>query len=141
VPSKTLPQGMAAMLAFNYSGSIDTNADTMRDAMSDVRTFEITTAVRDAMVDDTPVRQGQTIGLLDDKLVEAGDDRDAVIDALFEHIPMNEYEIVTLYYGANTDEEQAQSLADRITTTYSHLDSVDVQHGGQPFYDFVISIE
>ena len=141
VPSKTLPQGMAAMLAFNYSGSIDTNADTMRDAMSNVRTFEITTAVRDAIVDDTPVREGQTIGLLDDKLVEAGDDRDAVIDALFEHVPMDEYEIVTLYYGANTDAHQAQALADRITSTYSHLDIVDVQHGGQPFYDFVISVE
>jgi hypothetical protein len=141
VPSRTLPQGMAAMLAFNYSAPLGTNADAMTGALANVRTFEITTAVRDAVVDDTPVREGQTIGLLDDKLVEAGDDRDAVIDALFGHIPMDEYEIVTLYYGAQVDEAQAQALADRIAGMYDHLDSVDVQHGGQPFYDFVISVE
>lgn len=141
VPSRTLPQGMAALLAFNYSAPLGTNADAMTSAMANVRTFEITTAVRDAVVDDTPVREGQTIGLLDDKLVEAGDDRAAVIDALFLHIPMDEYEIVTLYYGANVDEGQAQALAERITDTYTHLDGVDVQHGGQPFYDFVISVE
>lgn len=141
VPSKTLPQGMAAMLAFNYNASLDHNTEAMTRALGNVRTFEITTAVRDAIVDDKPVRAGQTIGLLDDQLVEAGDDRDTVIDNLLEHIDMEDYEIVTLYYGANVDEERAQALADRITQTYEHLDTVEVQHGGQPFYDFVISVE
>jgi DAK2 domain fusion protein YloV len=141
VPSKTLPQGMIAMLAFNYNADVDSNAEAMTRALGNVRTFEITTAVRDAIVDDKPVRAGQTIGLLDDNLVEAGDDRNAVIDALFQHVDMDEYEIVTLYYGANVDETRAQALADRIMHTYSHLDTVEVQHGGQPFYDFVISVE
>jgi DAK2 domain fusion protein YloV len=141
VPSKTLPQGMIAMLAFNYNAELDANAEAMTRALGNVRTFEITTAVRDAIMDDKPVRAGQTIGLLDDNLVEAGDDRDAVIDALFEHIDMDDYEIVTLYYGANVDEERAQALADRITNRYDYLDTVEVQHGGQPFYDFVISVE
>lgn len=140
VPSKTLPQGMAAMLSFNYNASLDDNAEAMTRALTNVRTFEITTAVRDAIVDDKPVRAGQTIGLLDDQLIEAGDDRDAVIDALFTHVDMDDYEIVTLYYGANVDEERAQALADRIASTYDHVE-VEVQHGGQPFYDFVISLE
>lgn len=140
VPSKTLPQGMNAMLSFNYTADIETNAGTMTRALDNVRTFEITTAVRDAIVDDKPVREGQTIGLLDDALVEAGDDRDAVIDALWEHIDMDEYELITLYYGANMDAPGAHTLAERITQRFTHLD-VEVQHGGQPFYDVVISVE
>jgi hypothetical protein len=87
------------------------------------------------------VRSGQTIGLLDGTLVEAGDDRDGVVDAMLGRVEMNEYEVVTIYYGATTNEEQAQALAERITERYSHLDTVEVQSGGQPFYDFIISAE
>jgi dihydroxyacetone kinase-like predicted kinase len=141
IPSKTVPQGMAAMLAFNYTGDLEDNATAMSKALRDIRTLEITTAVRDAIVDDKEVRSGQTIGLLDGTLVEAGDDRDGVVDAMLGRVEMNEYEVVTIYYGATTNEEQAQALAERITERYSHLDTVEVQSGGQPFYDFIISAE
>jgi uncharacterized protein len=141
IPSKTVPQGMAAMLAFNYSSALDDNAAAMTKALGNVRTLEITTAVRDALVDDKEVRSGQTIGLIDGKLVEAGDDRDVVIDALLDRVDMDEYEVVTIYYGATTGEDDAQTLADRITARYDHLDTVEVQPGGQPFYDFIISAE
>ncbi len=141
IPSKTVPQGMAAMLAFNYSAGLDENVEAMTNALTSVRTLEITTAVRDATVDGTAVRAGQTIGLLDDQLVEAGDDRDAVIDAMLDRVDMEDYEVVTIYYGADTTEEQAQALAARIVDRFEHLDTVEVQRGGQPFYDFIISAE
>ncbi len=141
IPSKTVPQGMVAMLAFNYTEDLEDNVAAMTKALGNVRTLEITTAVRDATVDDKAVRSGQTIGLLDGTLVEAGDDRDAVIDAMLERVDMDRYEVVTIYYGATTAEAQAQVLADRITERYSHLDTVEVQSGDQPFYDFIISAE
>ncbi len=141
IPSKTVPQGMAAMLAFNYIEDLEDNVNAMTRALQNVRTLEITTAVRDATVDDKEVRAGQTIGLLDGTLVEAGDDRDAVIDAMLERVDMDDYEIVTIYYGATTDEEQARTLGARIEQRYGHLDTVEIQSGGQPFYDFIISAE
>lgn len=141
IPSKTVPQGMAAMLAFNYTEDLDDNVSSMTSALQGIRTLEITTAVRDATVDDKEVRMGQTIGLLDGTLVEAGDDRDQVIDDMLERVDMDDYEILTIYYGATTTEEQAQTLAERITARYTHLDTVEVQCGGQPFYDFIISAE
>ncbi|HEX6293304.1 MAG TPA: DAK2 domain-containing protein [Herpetosiphonaceae bacterium] len=141
IPSKTVPQGMAALLAFNYTEELEANVESMSNALKSVRTLEITTAVRDATVDEKEVRMGQTIGLLDGTLVEAGDDRDQVIDAMLDRVDMEDYEVLTIYYGATTTEEQAQALAERITERYSHLDTVEVQCGGQPFYDFIISAE
>lgn len=141
IPTRTVPQGMIAMLAFNYTQDLDDNVTAMTNALKNVRTLEITTAVRDATVDEKEVRSGQTIGLLDGTLVEAGDERDVVIDAMLGHVDMDEYEVVTIYYGDTIDAGQAEALAERITGRYDHLDTVEVQHGGQPFYDFIISAE
>jgi dihydroxyacetone kinase-like predicted kinase len=141
VPSRTVPQGIAALLSLNYEQPFAWNVQAMTNALSNVRTIEITTAVRDATVDDTAVQAGQTIGLLDDKLVAAGDDQDAVIDQVIERVGMDDYEIVTIYLGEGVDEERGALLAERIQERYDHLDTVDVAPGGQPFYDFVISVE
>lgn len=141
VPSRTVPQGLAAMLAFNYLADLETNLEAMTEALESVRTLEITTAVRDAQVDGTTVRAGQTIALLDDHLIEAGDERMAVIDAALARVGLEDYEVVTIYYGADTSASEAQALAERIVERFPHLDSVEIQHGGQPFYDFIISVE
>jgi hypothetical protein len=141
IPSKTVPQGMAAMLALNYTEDLEDIVTAMTNALKSVRTLEITTAVRDATVDGKEVRSGQTIGLLDGTLIEAADDRDPVIDAMLEHVDMEQYEVVTIYYGDTMEPSEAEALAQRITDRYSHLDTVEVQHGGQPFYDFIISAE
>ena len=141
VPSRTVPQGIAALLSLNYEQPFEWNVKAMTSALRNVRTIEITTAVRDATVDDTEVHAGQTIGLLDDKLIAAGDDQDAVIDQMFEGVGMDDYEIVTIYLGEGVGEERGTILAERIQERYDHLDTVDVASGGQPFYDFVISVE
>lgn len=141
VPSRTVPQGIAALLSLNYEQPFEWNVKAMTSALRNVRTIEITTAVRDATVDDTEVHAGQTIGLLDDKLIAAGDDQDAVIDQMFESCGMDDFEIVTIYLGEGVGEERGAILAERIQERYDHLDTVDVAAGGQPFYDYVISVE
>jgi len=141
VPSRTVPQGVAALLALNFEQPFQWNVKAMTKALARVRTIEITTAVRDALVDDTQVREGQTIGLLDDKLSAAGDDQQTVIEQMFDCVEMDDYEIVTIYLGEGVDEAQGKQLVSRIETRYPNLESVDLSQGGQPFYDFIISVE
>ena len=138
--TKTVPQGMAAMFAFNYALDIEANIAAMQRAIGSVSTAEITTAVRDATVNDIDVREGQTIGLLDGVLVESGDEREQVIACILERMELEDHEIVTIYYGEQSSEDQAQELAAEILETYPDID-VEVQHGGQPFYDYILSAE
>lgn len=141
IPSRTIPQGVAAMFAMNFDKDLEYNTKAMTRAISKVRTVEITTAVRDATVDDTEVKNGQTIGLLDDKLIAADDDRDEVINRVLQAVGMDEYEFVTIYLGKDTEEDAGYALAGRIRGRYEHLEQVEVQSGGQPFYDFILAIE
>lgn len=140
IPTKTVPQGMAAMFAFNYALGIDENVNAMQRAFNGVMTAEITTAVRDATVNDVEVKSGQTIGLVNGALVESGDDPDAVVQQVLEHMHLDDHELMTIYYGENCPAAKAQSLADQITATYPDID-VEVQRGGQPFYDYILSAE
>ncbi len=140
LPTKTVPQGMAAMFAFNYALDVEANVEAMQRAISSVTTAEITTAVRDANVNGIDVRDGQTIGLLDGTLVESADDPTAVIDQVLERMELDAHEIITIYYGEQCSEDQAQTLAEHIATLYPEID-VEVQSGGQPFYDYILSAE
>lgn len=140
IPTRTVPQGVAAMFAFNYAVGIDDNIAAMQRAIKDVSTAEITTAVRDATVNDVAVRSGQTIGLLDGVLVESGDDQDQVISRVLERMNLDDHEIITIYYGEQCSADQAEELAAQITTQYPDID-VEVQSGGQPFYDYILSAE
>ncbi|XSG75775.1 DAK2 domain-containing protein [Herpetosiphon llansteffanensis] len=140
IPTKTVPQGMAAMFAFNYAVGAEENVQAMSRAIKAITTAEITTAVRDATVNDVEVRDGQTIGLLNGALVESGDQPDDVIDRILARMDLDDHEIVTIYYGEQCSAEQAETLAHKINATYPALD-VEVQNGGQPFYDYILSAE
>jgi DAK2 domain fusion protein YloV len=138
--SKTLPQGIAAKLSFNYQAGLEENLRAMAAALRQVRTAEITTAVRDAAVDGVQVRAGQTIGLLDGDLVTAADSRTQVIDELLARIDLDEREIVTIYFGQAVERSDAEALAARISERFTDVE-VEVQAGGQPLYDYIISAE
>jgi dihydroxyacetone kinase-like predicted kinase len=140
LPSKTLPQGIAAKLSFNYQAGLEDNLRAMTAALRHVRTAEVTTAVRDAAVDGVQVRAGQTIGLLDGDLVTAADDRAQVIDDLLTRIGLDEHEIVTIYFGQAVERGDAEALAAQISQRFAGLE-VEVQAGGQPLYDYIISAE
>jgi dihydroxyacetone kinase-like predicted kinase len=119
---------------------VDQILDAMRHAASHVRTIEITTAVRDAEFDDMLVHQGDVLGLLDGNLAVAGDDLGSVLTDLLDRLPATGYEIVTIYAGAEADPAQTARLQQLLGTRYPEL-QVEQLEGGQPHYQFVLSVE
>ncbi|MBI2333915.1 MAG: DAK2 domain-containing protein [Chloroflexi bacterium] len=140
VPTRTVPQGLAAMLSFDPSGDVEAIAAKMNKAMSDVKTGEITVATRSVEIDGVTVRDGQVIALLDGKLVASADSVEHSLFELLEKAEAGELEIVTLFYGEDMTHAEANRLADLVREKYSNLE-VEVQEGGQPHYQFILSIE
>jgi len=140
VPTRTIPQGIAAILALNYQADLETNARVMTEAAEEVQTGEVTVATRDVTLNGVSVRQGQVIGIHDGELVVAGDTPDEVVEALLERMNPSELEIVTLYYGADVTAEAAEALAERLEEKYPDLE-FEVIEGGQPHYFYIISAE
>jgi DAK2 domain fusion protein YloV len=140
VPTKSIPQGIAALSAFTFSADLETNAATMTDVASGVRTGEVTHAVRDATIGGVVVKAGKVIGLLDDVLTVAGDDSTAVTLDLLARMGAEHAELVTLYTGAEVIASTAEALGARIEESYPHL-AVEIVKGGQPHYDFIVSVE
>jgi hypothetical protein len=140
VPTRTVPQGIAALLAFNYQSDLATNVDVMKAASEQVETLEVTQAVRNAQVNSLAIREGQFIGLLDDDLVTVGETVDEVVQSLMERIDVADYEIITVYYGSDVTGEQASEIGDLIQDAYPDLE-VEVLDGGQAHYHYIISAE
>ncbi len=140
VPTKTVPQGISAMLAYNYTQDLDTNIRAMERNAEQVRSLHITVAVRDACIDNLQVHEGQLIGLLDGKLAATGSEVDALALSLFEQIEMDEIEVVTLYFGQDVIQVQAQSLGNRLEQAFPEVE-FEVIDGGQPHYYYIISAE
>ena len=140
VPSKTIPQGISALLAFNEQRDLETNAAAMEAATHQVLTGEITTATRAIDYNGVSVEEGHVIGLLNDELVTAqGTVEDTLFD-LLERMGVENLEIVTLYYGEDVTADAANTLSERLRRKHSHLD-VEVVEGGQPHYFYIISAE
>jgi DAK2 domain fusion protein YloV len=140
IGTNTVPQGIAALLAVQYDEEVSQILDAMRGAASQVRTIEITTAVRDAEVDGIPVHQGDVLGLLDGNIAVAGDDLGSVLTELLDRLPATRYEIVTIYPGADAGPDETTRLQQLLHTRYPEL-QVEQHEGGQPHYQFVLSIE
>lgn len=140
VPTKSIPQGIAALSAFTFTADLDTNAAEMTDVASSVRTGEVTRAVRDATIGGVAVKAGEVIGLLDDVLTVSGDDSTTVTLDLLDRMDAEHAELVTLYIGADVTETTAESLSARITACYPNV-AVEIVAGGQPHYDFIVSVE
>jgi uncharacterized protein len=140
VPSKTIPQGLAAMLSLQPDGELDSVAEKMAKALGNVTTGEITVATRSVEIDGVKVENGQVIALLDGKLVASAGSVEEGCLAFLEKANANEHELVTLFYGENITHAEANRIADAIKNKYSNLE-VEVQEGGQPHYQFIISVE
>ena len=109
-------------------------------ALNDAISIEITTAIRDTTIDDVVVRQGQIIGLLNGKLVAAGDEMLGVLLSTLHRAHAEDRELVTFYYGSETDEVRARALVDELSSEFGDL-TFEVINGGQPLYPYIISIE
>lgn len=143
IPSKSLPQGISAMLAYTnnpHLDAMDAVADTMLDALEHAISGEITVATRDAEIDGVVVQQGQYIGLLDGTLVVSSAMLEEAVVSVLHHANAGERELITLYYGAGVTEAQAHDIADMLTEVFDEQE-FDVVRGDQPLYPFIISVE
>ncbi len=140
VPTKTVPQGVAALLAFDYESDFDSNAKAMEKARAGVRTIEITRAIRTTKIGDMRIRKNQAIGLLDTDLVAVANTAADVLDKVLEEIDMDEAEVVTIYYGEDVEKDAAEAIAADVRERYPNL-QIEIVCGGQPHYMYIISIE
>lgn len=140
ISTKTIPQGISALLAFNYQSDLKTNVDLMERAASQVQTIEVTNAVRSVQISGLKIDEGQFIGLLNGKLIEAGNDLQRVTEILLQRLDMDRYEIITVYWGDSVTQEQADELAAWIAGHYPDKE-VELVEGKQPHYQYIISVE
>lgn len=140
IPSKSIPQGLAAILAFNPDSDIDTNITNMTEAMESVSTGQVTYAVRDSEYNGITIKKDDIIGLADGKIVTAGKDIKEITISLLEKMLDDDSEIVTLLYGQEIDEEKAGQIVSFLEGKYPDLD-IEMHPGGQPLYYYIISVE
>jgi DAK2 domain fusion protein YloV len=140
VPTKSIPQGVVALLSFDYEADFKTNARIMEKALESVKTIEITKSVRATKVNGLKLRRHQPIAILDDELVAAGEDDLDVINKVLSKLDLSKSEVITIYYGEDTEAAQAEEVSVAITKQYPQL-QVEVVRGGQPHYSYIISIE
>ncbi len=140
VPTETIPQGIAALLAFDYEADFETNAQLMNKAKSAVKTIEITRAIRSTRLGGLNIKKKQAIGLLDGDLLAAGNDTAEVLNKMLDELNLNEAEVITIYYGADTEPAEAEQVSVTIREQHPQL-QVEVVRGGQPHYNYIVSIE
>ncbi len=140
VPSRSVPHGIAALMARNFDVGLDENVASMGEAIRNVRSAEITRAVRSATIDGITVSDGQMIGLIDGKLSCAGDSAEAVLLALLERTAAAEAELITLYRGEDVSEAAGQAMVESVQSRYPDA-AIELVYGGQPHYDYLMSVE
>jgi len=140
VPTRTIPQGVAALLALNYQAGLEENATEMAEAAQEVHSGEVTAATRDVTLNGLTVREGQIIGIHNEELVVAGETIKEVLEALLERMGVDNLEIVTLYYGSAVPGNEARQLAAYLHETHPEQE-FEVIEGGQPHYFYIVSAE
>lgn len=140
IPSKTAPQGVAAMICFDPSKSGEENLACMTEEMTNVKTGQVTYAVRDTSIDGKEINAGDIMGIDDSGIKAVSPDLVVTTKELLEQMIDEDSELISIYYGADVKEEDAQELVDYIEETYSDCD-VEFNYGGQPIYYYIISVE
>ncbi|MBL8056800.1 MAG: DAK2 domain-containing protein [Anaerolineales bacterium] len=140
VPSRSVPQGIAAMMQFAPSGSLADVSAAMERSLSTVQTGEVTVATRTVELNGVAVNEGQVIGLLNGQIAVAENDLSATVLRLLERMAASEPEVIGLYYGQDVTEAAAEQVAEAIRERFPDL-SVELHDGGQPHYRFIISAE
>ena len=140
IPTKSIPQGISAMLSIDGSDSVGAIFADMNEAIKRVRSANITLAARDSVFDGIKIKEGEYIALLEDSLIASGPDINAVIDAVAESLNNYSPEFITIFAGEGVDEEEAEATAARIGAVSPSAETSVIQ-GGQPVYHYIISAE
>lgn len=140
LPTKNIPQGISAMLAFQMEAETQENFDAMWEMASMVQCGQITFAARNSTVDDWKIRKNDIMGMLGSKITCLGKDVNQVAEELVQSMVNDESGMVTVYYGADISKEQAEALEKTLVDHYEYLD-VSLIYGGQPVYYYMIAVE
>ena len=140
VPTETIPQGVAALLAFDYEADLETNTQIMNEAKSTVKTIEITRSVRSTQLGGLKIKKKQAIGFLDGALVAVGDSATDVLNEVFARLDLAQAGVITIYFGADTEPAEAEGVGGSIRERYPQL-QVEVVRGGQLHYNYIVSVE
>ena len=140
VPTKTVPQGITAMISFVPEKSAEENAEVMEEAVSKVQTGQITYAVRDTRLDDKEIHEGDIMGIGDKGILAVGGNKEKVAEDTIAAMMTEDAEVISIYYGADTSEESAEKLAASVEELYPECE-VELNRGGQPIYYYIISVE
>ena len=140
VPTKTVPEGLAAILAFNPEVEVTANANAMKEAASFVKTGQVTYAVRDTSIDGVDIKKDDFMGIAGGKIIISTPSLEEVMKALLASLVEEDDEIVTILYGEDVSEEQATAMVDYVENNFSHTE-VELYDGKQPLYPYIISVE
>mgnify|MGYP003054995612 CR=1 FL=1 len=140
IPTKTVPQGITAVLNYNAEEDVDTNEETMLEAIKCVKTGQVTYAVRDTHIDDKEIHEGDIMGIGDAGILAVGKSVDGTTKDMLAQLVNDDSELISLYYGEEVSEEEAEKLTAEIEELYPDMD-VDAHMGGQPIYYYVLAVE
>ena len=140
VPTKTVPQGISAIISFVPEKNGEENLEAMMEAVSRVKTGQITYAVRDTRIDDKEIHEGDIMGIGDSGILAVGKTKEEVAKETIASMMDEDGEIISLYYGADTEEAEAEALAEELEAMYPDCE-IEVNQGGQPIYYYIISVE
>ena len=140
VPTKTVPQGITALINYIPDNSPEDNASRMEEEIALVKTGQVTYAVRDTVIDDKEIKQDDYMGIGDKSILSVGTDLEATTLDMISQLVDEDSAIVTIYYGSDMSEESASSIAEKVEAEYPDVE-VEVQFGGQPIYYYLVSVE
>ena len=140
IPTKNTPQGFTALVNFNADASVEENEQALMESLTMVKSGQVTFAVRDTVMNDVEVKEGNIIGIAESKLMDAGDSVDEITTSLVEKLVDEDSAIITLFYGEDVTEEDANNLRDELEEKFEDID-IELYYGGQPLYYYLISVE
>jgi len=140
IPTKTVPQGITAVINYVPDMTAEENEAIMNEEITRVKTGEVTYAVRDTQIDDKEIHQGDFMGIGDQGILSVGPDKEAVVLAMADEMVDEDAELISVYYGEEVSEEEAEDIRNKISEKFDNCD-VELQYGGQPVYYYIISVE
>ena len=140
IPTKTVPQGITAVISYMPEADVDTNLEAMQDAVKNVKTGQVTYAVRDTKIDDKVIHEGDIMGIGDQGILSVGQSVEETTKDMLAQLVDEDSELISLYYGQDIQAEDAEKFTQALEDIYPDID-IDVHMGGQPIYYYVLSVE
>jgi hypothetical protein len=140
IPTKTIPQGITAVINFAGDGSVEQNTENMIEEIKNVKTGQVTYAVRDTVIDDKEIAEGNIMGIADQGIVAVGTDIAETAFDMINTLVDDDSELISIYYGSDVDEADAEGFREKVEEAFPDVD-VELNLGGQPIYYYVVSVE